>query len=473
MPTPTYRARATAILSVTAIGSSAQKKAAATSDDLFDIPLRCQSVAWEREDHNRADRVAISAEWYDAGMDPRALANAAIKVYIGQANDRDLFTPTDDNERFRGIVTEVKRASSADGRLTVELVAHDLTSLFLRTKPFRENGVPSLSMTLSDAWRLICDYTGWYDHQGKTFISTATALKDHLVFRGAAKDVQLSKSAAPRFANLAKVMPAGMGAGETDAWAVWKQCVGMVGFLTYIDRGDCIVTTATDFYSSKNPVRFIYGQNVLEHEESRDCTRTRVGIGLISFDPISGKTIETFWPPLTYKPIKGKFATSGVKGVSDVSKYEIFPAPPGVTNEDDLLDANKYAWEEISRQELRGGVTTTYMELPRFDGSMVDIMSVMPGDAVSVEFDAGLKSEILKQQSQGDRIIYLVSNGYSQATAQLMAANVDDLTKLKSECSVVRVGVAFEASDEGGKFEVNVGYNARLQDTGDTDQTAT
>ena len=465
----TYRPRATAVLKLPFLGTSAQKQAQETDSGLIDLPLRCQRVEWKRSDHNHADEARVSVEWYDAGIDPRYLSNAILSVYIGQADDSGNFNLTDDALRFIGIVTRPQRASAADGRLTVDIEAVDLTSLFLRTKPFRTIGVPSLSMTLSDAWRLICDQTGFYDHQAGKFVSTVQSLRSRLKFIGGAKDVQLGSAAPPRFQGAGKVHVK----PESDAWAVWQQCVGMLGLMSYIDRGDCIVTTALDHYSAADPVRFIYGVNVLEHAEVRNCARSAIGVGLSSFDPISGKTIEAFWPPLggqtltTGKP-RGKQKRALPEGAIEASKYEIFPYP-GVSDPDLLLFAAQRVFEEFSRQDAEGSASTGEMVLPTLSGGTRDVMALQPGDAMRFEFDEGLKSALISRTSIAERVYYLTARGYATATAQLIAANVDDLSKLKPECSVKTVTVDFEATDEGGRFDVAVGYNARIQITGDTD----
>jgi hypothetical protein len=140
-----------------------------------------------------------------------------------------------------------------------------------------------------------------------------------------------------------------------------------------------------------------------------------------------------------------------------------------VTDADLLLFAAQRVFEEFSRQDAEGSLVTGEMALPTLSGATRDVLSLMPGEAVRVEFDEGLKSALVSRTSLAERVYYLTARGYSIATAQLIAANVDDLSKLKPECSVKTVGVEFEASDDGGKFEVAVCYNARIQITGDTD----
>jgi hypothetical protein len=128
-------------------------------------------------------------------------------------------------------------------------------------------------------------------------------------------------------------------------------------------------------------------------------------------------------------------------------------------------------FEEFSRQDMEGTVSTAEMMLPRLDGTLVDALSLKPGDAIRVEFDDQLKSALLGLSSRTERISYLTAAGYSPATAELMVSNVQDIAQLQPECSVKTVSVDFEASNDGGQFRVQINYNARIQITGDTENT--
>ena len=470
----TYRPRAAAMLKLPVLGSGADKVAQLASSTTIDLPLRIQRLSWLRNDANHADEARVTVEWYDGGVDPRYMANGVLSLWIGQADDRGVWTPSDNDLRFIGIISRPQRASAADGRLTVEIEAIDLTTLFIRTKPYRTVGIPSLTMSLSDAWRLICDNTGFYDHDQGKFVSTVQSLRDRIRFVGGASDVQIGTAVPQRFRGLAKVQAK----PDADAWAVWQQCVGMLGLISYIDRGDCIVTTALDFYSAQNPARLIYGSDsrgILEHSEVRNCVRNAIGVGLTSFDPISGKTIEAFYPPLgsqqlTKAKARGKHKHALPEGSILASQYQVFPYP-GITDPDLLQFAARRVFEEFSRQDMEGTVSTAEMMLPRLDGTLVDALSLKPGDAIRVEFDDQLKSALLGLSSRTERIAYLTTAGYSPATADLMVSNVQDIAQLQPECSVKTVGVDFEASNDGGQFRIQINYNARVQITGDTEAT--
>src|SRR5690606_25269097 len=153
------------------------------------------------------------------------------------------------------------------------------------------SGVPDYSQRLDDAWKRIVSQT-----------PGAQALADRLVLEGISDFPQLGKAVAARFRRLGKVPTR----PDTDAWAGWQQCVGMLGLVSYVDRQNVIVTTATNLYTSENPPRLIWGRNILSIEEERDAALASKGVGITSFDPLTGTTLEALWPPVGDKRVKRK-----------------------------------------------------------------------------------------------------------------------------------------------------------------------
>jgi len=196
-----YRPRMAAELSVPIFGARADKIAQNATDSCITIPVRVNKASLLRNDHNLADELSISAEWNDVGIDPRMLSSAAVKFWLGDAADGGPWQPTDADLRFAGVLRSVERVASEDDGMTVSLAFQDFTALFIEAKHYPPNALPSLSMTLSEAWELICDNTGPLNADGEV-VSTVTALRDRLVFRGDAADLVIGSAVAPRFRKL-------------------------------------------------------------------------------------------------------------------------------------------------------------------------------------------------------------------------------------------------------------------------------
>lgn len=432
------------------------------------LNVRVRSATLEMNDHNHADTLTITAEWKDTGIDPRFLKNGTVEFWLGEADANGVFTPSERNFRFLGIVNRVKRIAKAEQSMTVEIEFHDYTALFIQQKPFSSAGVPAYSDTLADAWKQICDHTGPFGPDGKVQ-SSVEVLRDRLEFRGqlAGKDLGsmvLGQAVSARFANLKKVATK----TNTDAWAVWSQCVGSLGLITFIDRDKCIVTTSTEHYTSETAPRLIWGKNIAEIEESTASTFSDKGVAITSFDPVTGTTIEAFYPPPDDERINRK-------RISAAKKHAAPPRPPtnsdrydffeynGVTNPDILAEIARRAWDERSRQELEGSLRTYEMAVDGEDGGRVDLLEIRAGDVVRVELDPTDSGALTSIPSETARVRYLTDRGYSDDVATLIARNAPALESLERKYHAKRVRVELEVEEDGGKFEVTIDFHNRIK----------
>ena len=60
-----------------------------------------------------------------------------------------------------------------------------------------------------------------------------------------------------------------------------------------------------------------------------------------------------------------------------------------------------------------------------------------------------------------------MARGYSEGAADLIAANLDDITRLDATFFVKTVRTSLEFSDDGGEFKVTIGYANRIKVSGD------
>jgi hypothetical protein len=232
----------------------------------------------------------------------------------------------------------------------------------------------------------------------------------------------------------------------------------MCGLISFIRKDQCIVTLAQDYYSDSDPARLIWGHNILEMSEARSADLAGKGIGITSFDPLSGKTLEAFYPPLGTSPSKRALSSGGK--VSD--HYEMFPYT-GVTDQSALDGLARRIWEERSRQELEGQLSTAEMFSETMSGAQFDLLTLGPGDAVRVEFEEKDKEALRHIPTVEGRIGYLKRRGYSDGIAQLIAEDADAFGAASPEFCVKRVTVDFQTDDQSGSFELQVNYANRIQ----------
>lgn len=411
----------------------------------YEVPVkRARLVA---NDHNHADTLSVEVDWIDAGLDPRFIAGGTCEFYLGNADGAGEWEPDDKSLQFLGRMVKPARSSQGD-TLTVELEFHDYTSFFLLAKPFASDGVPLYSDDLRQAWARICEH-----------VPGAEDLADNIEFLGVDKVPKIGDAVAERFRKLGKlhVTPA------TDAWAVWQQCVGAMGLLSFIDLDQCIVTTALDFYTAGDPPRLVWGKNLLSFSEQRNNDFALRGVGLTSFDPLTGRTIEVIHDPhhTMIRPSAKKRTSK--KGKPPRIKYDYgqidFFQYPGVTSEEKLKEIAERVYEERSRQAMEGSLSTVDFDADTANGEVFDLLTLGSGDLIEVRFLDSDDAEFLRGfDSKGERVAYLVERGYTTDVANVLAANVDSITDKSSQFYVKSVEAEIESTNEGGSFKITVNY---------------
>lgn len=481
---PTYRPRMTALLTVPVFGSSRAKDEQEKGTNTVTFPVQVISASWERNDHNHADSLELSLRWQDGGVDPRFLKNASISFWLDNVEPGADLIPGDDNLRFTGIATRVRRVAQEGSGLAVDMSFLDYTTLFIDSKPFPTAGVPTYDMNLRDSWRLICDHVGWADANDPTKInSTVGNLRERLVFRLSPgvdpETLTLRNSVSDRFRRLASVHIE----PNADAWMVWQRIVGMHGLLTFIDRDTCVVTDTLQHYttvdSAGNQVntapRMIWGKNILMVDEAVNTKFSNKGVCISAFDPLTGTVIESFVPPFFDPRIQKKNVVAVSRKVSpeeqQSDRYDYFEYN-GITSIAVLEKLAQSAYEERSRQEIEGTLRTAEMFTDAVNGNITGLMDISPGDSIRIEIGENEK-ELLS--SKGDipaRVAYLMDRGYEKGVATLVARSMDPFGHLEPTFHVKRTHVRLNSDNEGGSFEIDLTYVNRIKAVGDTDDTS-
>lgn len=416
----------------------------------YDVDVR--RVRLERNDHNHADALQVEVDWIDAGVDPRWIAGGTCELYLGAADEYGAWEPSDDNLRFVGRMVKPARQASAES-LRVTLDFHDYTSFFLVAKPVSTDGTPLYSDNLQQAWERLC-----------SVVPGVEALKDNLRFVGVSTPPLIGSAVSQRFRTLGQVPVK----PNSDAWAIWQQVVGMCGLIGYFEYDQCVVSTATDFYTATSTPRLLWGRNILEFSERRNNDRGLRGVGITSFDPLTGTSLESIYDPLAGKrkahkpPAKAhsKKTKRATKPKVDQNPEIDFFQYPGVTDQARLDEIARRVYEERSRQELEGTVVTCDMDAETTNADEFDLLTLSSGDTIEVRFLDSDDADFVKQiQSRSDRVNYLVAErGYTPQVAQIVAANVENMTA-KSNLFYVKSAVTeLETDESGGKFRVSIEF---------------
>ena len=436
MPSKIYRPRAALTLTIPL------RKGGDLVPYTYTVPV--QSFHLTANDHNHADTLSCSVDWIDAGVDPRWIAGAICEFYLGNAQEDGTWDPNSEDLRFVGRLVKPARSCSGD-KLTVSLEFHDYTSFFLLAKPLATAGVPLYTDDLAEAWARICNE-----------VPGAEELATNIVFEGLDDIPKLGDAVLPRFRKAGKLQVT----PQNDAWSVWQQACGAAGLISYFRLDQCIVTTALDLYTAASPPRFIWGTNLLSFSEQRNNDFALRAVGLVSYNPGSGQTIEVIHDPLK-KTIKvgAKKAKGGKppKVKQDLSQVDFFQYP-GVTDEEALRKIAERVYEERSRQAMEGSLSTVDMDAMDADEHEFDLLGLQSGDTIEVRFLDTADAEFVKRfDSIDDRADYLMGKGYTSDVAQIIAANVDSYTDFTPLFYVKSVEIEGDFTGDGS-FKISVNY---------------
>lgn len=458
-----YRPRMAAVLHCPLWGSSTERGQQADTEETVRVPVRVSRATWTRNNHNYADELSLTVDYRDAGVDPRLLGNATIEFFLGNADENGDWEQSRENRRFLGIVTSVRR-SIDEGSREVEIQAQDFTSLLIQSKPYPPEGVPTYSDTLADAWNLIVDHAGGKDVHGNWFRAVE-------MLRGKLKPVKVD-GWPPRISEacgdrVAKGTPVQVGQAS-DAWAVWQKAVGLLGLISWIDQDEVIVTTATNVYTRENPPVLVYGKNILSLEEQRNATFVGKKIALVSYDPLTGRVLHALYPaqgdPKTAKK------KSKAHGAAQKDDYDVFEFN-GVTDMKRLMECAQRVYEERSRQEIVGKLTTAEMFIDTVNGQQFDLLTLGAGQDIKVELEEsvmqGLRKGVESGMSTQEIVTWLTSEavGYERGVAELVARNVGSLDKRTNVFHTQTVTTTLETDESGGSFEIEIGYCNRIEGT--------
>lgn len=450
-------------LTIPLYGSRAQRNRLARSDEAVTLPLHPSRVELELNSHNEADRLELIVDWRDGGVDPRLIDDGTIELHMGDSKGGERPLLSRATCRFIGALRLV--GTHRDGnQMIVSLSAVSYETFFLEANPFGSAGIPDYSMSLREAlMHIISQVPG-----AKDLFQDRSKLKFE---GGVTGDEPLGAAVSQRFAKLAKVPTH----PRTDAWAVVQQTCGMIGLVAFFRLDELIVSTFTNLYTESDAPTFVWGRNLLSWSEER-YPQQRKAIMLSSFDPESGKAIEAFYPPQSDDRVKRKRMPAVGIGSSvpvpmadedrEVLQY------PAVSSQAQLNAIAQQIYEERSRQQLEGTITTGEMSVATERGSEFDLLNLKAGDSIRIDVDTEEREALRTLQSAPARINYLVSLGYSREVAGLMVDSMRDLHRLESKFFATDVRIELETSGDSGKFRVEVGFINRIQLTGDTEPGA-
>lgn len=261
---------------------------------------------------------------------------------------------------------------------------------------------------------------------------------------------------------------------DSNYWdVIYKLCLSY-GFIVYVRGFDVIIAKPHVLQAeSQNYYRMAYGRNLETLSVERKMAKDAVPqIRVRSYDPKNKVAIEGRFPGDNDSVAKGVKRKPVITGVGTKREEYRTYTYPDISDEKALCEIARSVYYTLARGEGKISFSTPHLKdipapdpdvitfsdiypglIPEADGSR-DMLQMRPGDACQIVWDA-FNAEIMtnKDVPQEQKVSALLSMGYSESVAVLVANNYSKLDYFRQAFYVKEVSYSWE-SDQGISIEV-------------------
>lgn len=417
-----------------------------------DIRVSAKNLTVERNDYSEADTVKVDIDYNAFPFDPRCVRACGISVFMQNRkkifntdNSLALIEPNDlpienseANKIFVGFADESQIRLDDDSR-TVTLEGRDYTALFIDQKRVNTDPIP-LSKPLNE---IIQD-----------LINEQEATKTIAVVNRTGEAVlpTLAKLA-PDFNPATAVKNS---ARKETYWEIMVDILGRVGLIGFIELDKFVITKPQNIYEKKEIKQFIYGRNLKELNYSRKLGRAKdFNVKVISFNALEKKVEQALIPEEATSPsIKGPRVT-----IPQLDKDGKKIEPPkdadfvtftvkDVTSKEQLVKIGESIFEEMSRQQIEGSLTTYEMEIPQEQDSgtkPINFSQIRNGTAIRIYLSQDELTSVSSTSTDAQKKAFLLKRGYPENVASAFAQSLNRINT-----AFYTKSVTFELNQESG-----------------------
>jgi len=362
-----------------------------------------RQVTIHRNNHREADDATVEIDYSSLPLDPRAIRQARVGVYLADVEDPQVKLSTSDTEHlaFVGLVDELETEGSDSGR-QVRIEARDYTGLLLDHT--WSAGALAIDQPLQDVVDDILRATpGAGDMVQEYAQGTAETVLAGLVGR---------TKWTPRQGD--------------DSWTVLVDLCGLVGLVPVVELDVLHIRTAS--HRSGTAATLKWGRNVsnLRMKRAYDEIRTRQ-IRVICWDEAARESREATYPaePVVLRRkigADGKVSTDN----APLLTYHV----TGSHSTDRLQELAQAIYDEGARQQVEGEIETREM---RDWGNLESTPRLANGDTLILRADARLRRTIASM-SHGEAVEWLISGpeGLDSMAAEALVTSVERADSLAS-----------------------------------------
>ena len=419
--------------------------------ETYRLPILARNVTVEINDYREADTFKCEIDYKSFPFDPRCIRACGVSIHIEdkksiyKGNSLNILKPTEANTVFMGFADEETISFDDDTRV-VRLEGRDFTSIFLDAAYL---GKP---VSLARPVDKIIEGLIWHDNIEKQ----TKAIK--IINRTGAELPVLSKFA-PDLESSTAVENAGK---KSSYWEMIQKVISRAGLIGYMELDKFIISKPQLLYKNSSKKIFIYGKNVKSLNYKRKLGRRKgFNIEVRSVFPekkslgmiiakipkdVESLGFENTIPQLDKegKKIKPEKAAPYIKfNVTDISSKQA------------LIDKGLEIYEELSRQEIEGSLSTFEMEIPEEkDGRTkpVSFNTLRNGTPIEIQIEQDDLEMIRSVSSKRERKKFLIRQGYEPNVAEAFADSMD-----KAKNLFYTKSVRFELDQDQG-FEMNIDF---------------
>lgn len=410
----------------------------------YDLSIQARSVTVERNDYSEADTFKAQIDYKSFPFDPRCIRSCAVTICIedrkkmfNSDNSLHKIEPTEDNIVFIGFADESQIRFDNESR-TVTLEGRDYTSLFIDQKRINTEPIP-LSKTIDEIIR--------------DLVNEQEATKRILVVNRTGEALPSLAKLAPDFNPTTSVKNQRR---KETYWDIMQDIVSRVGLVGYIELDKYIITKPQNIYEKKEIKQFIYGGNLKELSFQRKLGRAKnFNVKVVSFNPLEKKIEEALLPEEAIDPnIKAPRVT-----IPQLDKDGKKIDPPkdadfmtftvkDVTSKEQLIKIGESIFEELSRQQIEGSLSTYEMEIPEETDNgtkPIKFSKIRNGTAIRVYMTQEELGAIASNSDFQQKKAFLIRKGYTEEVASAFANSLDRINT-----AFYTKSVTYEMDQENG-----------------------
>lgn len=408
------------------------KENEALLNEVYKFPILCRNVIVELNDYTLADKFSCEIDYKSFPFDPRTIRSCGVSVHIEdqkrifRGNSLDILKPTEANTVFQGFADEESISFDNENRI-VRMEGRDFTSLFADVK--YTGGPISLSKTVDE---LINDLI--QDQEATKQIQINNKTGDILPI--------LSELAANLESTSATISPK----RNESYWDVIQKIINRAGLIGYIELDKFVISKPQKLFDREKAKQFIYGRNVQSLSFKRKLGRHKgFNVRVVSVNLDEKTIVEAKIPEEATNPNIKSPRVSIIQLDSKGKKIEPpKDAPfmtfkiPDIANKDHLIKVGEKIFEELSRQQIEGQISTLEMEIPEITKKSEDNVvsqtkpvsfnTIRNGTPILITMEMDDLEKIRTISTLAERRKFLILRGYEPNIAAAFASSMNRIS---------------------------------------------